>query len=424
MNDFDFIDRKHNSVCGEIFAYLAIGAQNSILGKNKPYVSKDKQSDYLYELEKIELENEFDKLEMSIRDDLKEEQSNYNSRLKYSLESNFVELDLCCENITWNEILWDGETPCILTIQNQTNNKTNFSLYDIYLKIEKTNGEFNRTDILDFINFKIKFKIGGSSIIEKDFFTMCVFELIDKQEILIETNILYFKAFTFENMQYGMPIKFLNYHAVQIESTGLNKELHSNYKIDVIFSGKNLSNININPEHLDNKLFEQIIIQSQITNQESKINSGTKIKFEFNHPVSILMFFLYNDSNLYNGNKYNNDICEDFEFTNPEINSIGISLNGYYIWWDNQELIKIDFMGIILSIVCIDPQLKDYNKFCSFTKNNFNPSILKSINFSRIDSMDAILEYDSDKKFSVYFNGLNINLLRMMYGMAGIAWAN
>ena len=81
-------------------------------------------------------------------------------------------------------------------------------------------------------------------------------------------------------------------------------------------------------------------------------------------------------------------------------------------------------MGIKICIICIDPQLRDYSKFYSYTKNNFDPSILKSINFSRMDNSEIICEYDSDKKFFVYINGLNVNMLRMMNGMAGIDWAN
>ena len=421
MNDFDFIDRKYDSRIGELYAEIAIGTQNSILNKGTPYVSKNKQSEYLYDLERYELEKELNEIEISIKEDLKAEQSNFSSRLKYSLENNSAELDLCCENITWNEILWDGNEVYLPTIQKDKNNKENFSLYDIYFKIEKTNGEFTKTDMLKFIDFEIEFRIGGSPIIKKDFFTMCVFELLDNQDILIESNILYFKAFTFENMLYGIPIKFLDWHLVDIKSCGLKKELHSKYKIDVIFSGKNLSNIDINLKYLNNNiLFEQIIIQSQ-RNSDNNIKSGTKIRLGFNHPISSLIFFLYDNIS---GHDNYNDIYDDFEFSNPEINSIGLCLNGGYIWWDNQELIKIDFMGIKLCIICIDPQLRDYNKFCSFTKNNFDPLTLKSINFSRIDDAHIIFEYDSDKKFLVYINGLNVNMLRMMHGMAGIAWSN
>lgn len=106
MNDFDFVDKKYSSIMGEFYAENVIGAQNSILNKGTPYVSKNKQSEYLYDLERYELEKELNQIEISIKEDLKAEQSNYSSRLKYSLENNSTELDLCCENITWNEILW------------------------------------------------------------------------------------------------------------------------------------------------------------------------------------------------------------------------------------------------------------------------------------------------------------------------------
>ena len=123
----------------------------------------------------------------------------------------------------------------------------------------------------------------------------------------------------------------------------------------------------------------------------------------------MLMIFLYNKEDI-------------DELSEPEINSIGISLNNHFIWWENEELIEVDFMGINLYMVCIDPQLQNYNKFCHYMKYNIDPSTLKSINFSRIDDTDVVIEYDSDFKYEFYMKGLNTNVLRMMSGMAGLAF--
>lgn len=430
MYDSDLIDNSNTSSIAELLAINAIGVQNFYLNNNKnkefdnyinrSYVDKKSQSKFLYELEQQELDKELSDLEFVIKSDLELEQTNYVSRLKYSLENNSAEVDLCYDNITWTNKLWYGGKSFRPWIEKNINNKQDFGLYDVYIKIEKTSGEFTKKDLLKLKDFKINLEIGGSQIIQKDFFSICFFELIEGEQILIEPNILYLKAYTFENMKYGIPVKFLGVHQVSISSVGLKKELHSNYNIDVILSGKNLFNLNIDANKYS---AEQLIIQSQNEYPTNKINSGDKIKLYLNHPTSIIMFFLYDriEDNLNDGL---DDIYDNFELDNLSIDSIGIGLEGNYIWWDEQELIKVDFMGIKLSAICIDPQLRDYNKFCSFANMDFDPKTIKSINFSRIDCPSVIVKYDSEKKYNIFINALTINILRMMSGMAGIAYAN
>jgi hypothetical protein len=447
MYDSDLIDNSNTSSIAEFIAANAIGLQNEYINCNrymtlkmknesnfkynidnlttKSYVNKNSQSKFLYELEQQELDKELSELEFAIKSDLESEQTNYVSRLKYSLENNSAEVDLCYDNITWTNKLWDGEKSFISFIEKYSNNKQDFGLYDIYIKIEKTNGEFSKKDLLKFKDFKINFEIGGCKIIEKYFFNICFFELIQNEQIIIEPNILYLKAFTFENMKYGIPVKFLGCHNVSIVSCGLKKDSHSNYNIDVIFSGKNLFGLNID---VDKYCLQQLIIQNQIEYPINKINSGDKIKLYFSHPTSIILFFLY-DRIEDNINDSLDDILDDFELDNLSIDSVGIGLEGIgldenYIWWDDQELIKIDFMGIKLCAACIDPQLRYYNKFCSFANMDFDPKTIKSINFSRIDCTKIIINYDSDKKYNLFINALNINILSMMSGMAVIAYAS
>ncbi len=408
MYDSEFIDRKYNSTQGEILAGLAVGSQNNYIGGSGPaYIPKSSKSNYLHELERYELEKDFADSEGHIKSDLEKENTNYNSRLEFSLINNMVQVDLDCENIVYQHKLWDGQkyTGCRL----DQNKHTNFSLYDVYLKIEKKSGEFTKKDLLNLIDFSLWLEIGGSSVLNKDFISMCFFEHIEDNDIFIEPNIIYLKAFTFENMLYGIPYYFLKYHEIKIiSSTPANKLTYSDYSIDIIYSGKNLSSIDIKPEHEKN--LEQIIIMSQKMSCIVK-DSKQKIKLKhLNHPVQLIMFFLWDDKE------------EIDELIETEIYRFGLSLEDYYIWWEGEELIKINFMGINLYLVCFDPQLQNYNKFCLYVKNKFDPKTLRSINFSRIDDAGLIIEYDSNKKYNLYTNALNINVLRMMSGMAGLAF--
>lgn len=122
-------------------------------------------------------------------------------------------------------------------------------------------------------------QIGGTSVNNLNFFSTILLELLDNQDIFIESNIIYLKIFTFQNMLYGIPIKLLKYHNVAINIYGLNKFIHYKYSIDVIYSGKNLFSIDIKPEHLEE--IKQIIIQSK-DNILNQIQSGKKYNCNFN----------------------------------------------------------------------------------------------------------------------------------------------
>ncbi len=472
MNDLDFIDRKKNtSKYVELTAIESIGKQNiltssikedylitkginyidkvveeNIINKDSlnfnKYIKKSEQSKYLYDLEKYEIEKELNESEKYTKEILFQSQSNYNSRLDYSLllEKDFLQVDLCSETITYKYNIWNYKNiyyckPIIINnylFKNDLfknnfdfnknyleyrkkyleNNK--FCLYDIYLKIEKNIGDFTKKDLIKFANFKIEIIIGGNTFFEKDFFSMCFFELIENQNILIEPNIIYLKAITFQNMIYGISTYFLQYHELRINFIGLNYQTHSEFKIDIIYSGKNI-NI-IKPEHYDNNenKFSQRIISSQNINYDTKINNSNLIKFNFKHPVSILMFFLYD----------NFDESDTDELENTNINAIGIKLNdktynSERIWWENEELIKVNFLGINLCVLAIDPALRNYKKFIDYIKNEPDYSMLKSIDFSCIDYSDCVIEYDSNKKYNLYINGLYCNLLNFGYGMGG-----
>jgi len=127
-----------------------------------------------------------------------------------------------------------------------------------------------------------------------------------------------------------------------------------------------------------------------------------------------MMFFLY-------GNTDNTD-----EISSPNIDSIGITLNESTIWWVNQEIIRVNFMGISLCVICIDPKFRNFDKFISFTKNNFEISEIKSINFSRINTSNIIIEFDNENnnKYNLYTCGLNINQFIMMSGLSGLSFGN
>lgn len=124
------------------------------------------------------------------------------------------------------------------------------------------------------------------------------------------------------------------------------------------------------------------------------------------------MFFLHDNSNK-----------ELEELDKLEIESIGIYLDNQPIWWKKEELIFINFMGIELSILCIDPQFRNISKLKKYFNNDINIDKLKYIDFSSIDNSYFVIEYNSDKVYNLFITRFNINVLRFMSGMGGIGFS-
>ncbi len=412
MDDLDIIERKKKDTHGIYYVLdIVYGAHNAYLeeiyGEKEHFVKKSKVKEYVNNLEKKELDDEFNESEKYTKLLLEEENSSYNSRLNFSLINDFVEVDLCSENIIKKMNLGDGS----YSICAEINEKSNFCLYDIYLKIEKTTGEFTKKDLLKFVDFKLQIALNGQNTFEKDFFSMCFLELIENHDILIEPNIIYLKAITFENLIYGIPNYFLINGGLKICSAGLNLRGYSEYKINLIYSGKKIANIK--PEHLENNSLEQLVISSQTYKYNKKISSKDKIEIKFEHAVSLMMFFLYNE-----------DIETD-ELVNTNIDAVGLGLNKeWFIWWEDKELIKVNFLGINLCVLAIDPALKNYKNFYNFIKSKAEYSMPKTINFSRLDYTDVYIEYENNNKYNLYVNCIYANKLKFKSGMAGLAFSN
>ncbi len=419
----DPIDRHHSiNLDAEFVASSAIGVENAYFtgGNNGGYIPKFKRDDnYLVGSERYELEKDLKEQEQSLLSDLKEESSNYKTRLYLDSMAESVELDLNSTNIVHKYSLWDGTKVSNIKVVTDKN----FSLYDIYIKITCKH-DFTRKDLLTLKDLRFELEIGGQTIFYRDFFSIILLELIDDQDILIEPNVLYLKVFTFENMLYGIPNKFLAWHQVKIIIENIPKYSYwkySEYSIDAIYSGKNIYSSDIKSEHLKTmSLPEQMIIETQETGTEL-MHFGKKIRLSCYHPVQMLMFFPYDpDYKEFN---------ELDELDRIEIDSIGLFLNGFPIWFEKEELVHVHFMGLDLCILCIDEQFRDINKFKKYFKNELDLNTMKSINLSRIDTVEIVLEcepgiknYDSDKEYNLFYTALYTNVLRIMSGMAGLAF--
>ena len=234
---------------------------------------------------------------------------------------------------------------------------------------------------------------------------MCFCELLKNNEIQKESNIVYLKCFSFNNLRYGIPCNISN---VRIECSNLVSIIHGSYIIEIITSFKDIP--------LKEELFEQCIIANQIQHL-SNICKNKKYDVVFNHPVSIIiMTFMPKDDFI------ESDIF--FENDHLELNEVSLFLNGHALKFYNDELIKIKFLGTTTFAICIDPQLKDYKKFTNYLSGKFDHITLKSINFSRIDSFKLSFDYESQKQYNVCINGMHMNVLRSINNELMVAFAS
>ncbi len=389
-------------------------------------LKKSKNPEFIYNLELLEVEKELKDQDNYTKKDLDLHNSNYESRLDYSIENSNILLDVGSENITWKQLLWDGKTKYYMPNYN-FEDKKNFSLYDVYLTIEKTTGNFTQKDLLNFIDFRISLRIEGNDQIDKDFYTMCLFELLDNQDILVHPNLLYLKAFTFENMEYGIPNYFFKksgFTVVAYLPNNSYEKQFSQYKITIIYSGKNLSSVNIKPEHLKSMSFNQPII-TNIDYSDYDFNNYVKSKYHkykenginiVNLMYKTVLFFICDnplDKDLWNLND---------EITNSYFNYLKLKLsNGKNYIYEYDQIIKVNLFGITLCILCIDPELNDINKFKLFGKNIFDYPKTLYLKKEQI-KISLIIDCEFNDNSILYLSGLNYYNLAIKDGIANIEY--
>lgn len=226
----ELIDRKYISLKGEILGNITTGIQNKLFtGGNKGTIDVGYRNfEHTNDLERYEILKELEDQEKYLKTDLESGSDEYKSRLCLNSIHDTLELDLGSSNIIDTQKTWNNSLETKFYAR-----QGDFSLCDIYIKITSEN-DFNKEDLLSFINVSFSLEIGGNYVNNRNFFSTVFFELLDDQDIFIESNIIYLKVFTFQNMLYGLPTKVLRYHQVGLDIIGLDKDIHKKYTIKPI----------------------------------------------------------------------------------------------------------------------------------------------------------------------------------------------
>ena len=429
----DYINYTHNMKLNSGFKYSKIDH----------FVNKKDQLNYLKELEEYDMNNELENLEKSIELDLNLENSTYSENLKLSLENNSAEIDLGLENIVHTHCMWNGATQIYKEIKISNTEL----LCDVYMKIEKLDGEFGKHDMYIFQkidSIELYFYCCGYKYYKMNILTCMIHELLKENKIQQEPNIVWFKCFDF-NKFYEALSHFdhmkLHMRSILYDLDISKLHLYDNYKIDIVYSSKHKI---IQYYDIHHQLFNprNITFVHHQTCINMNINEK-KILLDINSCIGLcsVIFCMFVDSkycnlkhnNLISQKTYLNNLdnFDNFDDLNEldeldELNELNkldelddlnylddlddsdklqmekiiLYLNGHQITYDKKQLVKIEFCGMIIYAICIDPKMKNKKTLISYMKSDFDIETLKSINFSRIDSINICFNYKSKKKYN------------------------
>ncbi len=378
------------------FSYGPNNEKNLLCRKYPIYGGKKKKTDlYFAQKEKRRLEDEIREQESELNRDLKMGSEDYNTRLM--LDSMYqVESEINATNIVKTE-RWGGTS---LKLPDDPM----FSLLDVYVKIVKKKDAFERYDVLhglQNISFVLKnFKDDGW-LFARHFISALGFELINKQDVLLEENVLYMKVFTFEKMRYGLPNYLYkgNPLVFDIWNGGLIDKMP--YDIEVIFSGKNI--------HLNESVKSSMISWHFVTNNfiTGSVNHllyrRSKIHIPFD-ATEMIWFIMTKEGKDY----------EQLEETGIQsVDFFVKDVDDGYVRFEKDEFIHVQIFGIDLYLLIFDEELRDIRKFQKYINNDFDfyQSPYQMIDYRHLEPCDRYMYINHNTEHSLlYMVGLHIEL--------------
>lgn len=150
-----------------------------------------------------------------------------------------------------------------------------------------------------------------------------------------------------------------------------------------------------NPErkNLFNNSHSYITIQHQYTGMEKMICGHTGFRLNFNHPVYLIYFWGFDKS---------------------KVKNITICLNGHNFYNGSAEALEHYKLSRGYDV---EPMM------FFFSEDDFDKPTKCTVNFSRIDSAQLYILSDQKEETNVHIVGLNLQPVRFMNGMAGLAFS-
>jgi hypothetical protein len=377
------------------------------------YVNSQSIDNFMFEIEKKELEQDLNKSELELKMDIKNiEEINetfiksgfnrdygylpnridifYNNSLdfykNYNLDDFYNQNKNLETNIKYNFTDYKLDTNLI--------QKINISRYfdtitKIWFHFEKPS-EITGEDLYLISQTVVIFEIGKYVLINKPF-SMCIIEnLLQEYELDPKDNILKICLIDFENLcEFGLPQISLQAEIISLKFQFASKsiEKYSKY-ISYVVEGYYLLN-NLRRE-LWQKQQKFTIITSEFL---------TKYKLENNFEYYLTYFHDLVNTVVWI------TICFNVNSELLQINKVGLSAeNNEYLYWESDDLVIISFNNLTFCNIILDPEYKNKDKFVKLIKNKFKPNDIRGVNFSSISKIKLKIDCNVNTRQNIFLN--------------------
>jgi hypothetical protein len=273
----------------------------------------------------------------------------------------------------------------------------------------------------------VELHIGGQKITTTSFIHSLIYAQVHDITINETERVLRIPLFDFTQLKYntancldgldgldglyGLPLISLQYYDVALKFK--KKISNHNKNIKIYVNGKYLLT---EQRRILARISHEYLI-TQVTQIKCCEPNKTKELFILGF-VQFMIFFIKPFDN-------SND-CVNY----PELSSI--SLSAYRLEpavWNQDDLIKFDFMDMSFYVLSFDPIYRTKEKFIEYFKNPIKNQNIRGVNFSRIDRIDCTVETDNynishsnQNDFITFIIPFNANYLRVRQGMSGMAF--
>ena len=292
------------------------------------------------------------------------------------------------------------------------NNKE--KIWDIWLIIHNNNDcedpEFN----FKLRNITISISFGGQGILTtiKMVNNLFLASLLNKKVIYEDDKILV--PIVLLDLMYPkkFPLYLLHCHTLEIEIGSLFKRTNMELKYNWCQSKNKKKGITPRLTSSLSDGFEFNILQ--ISENSFFYNHPDKVKIESYRPTQLLLFEIFD--------------FDEISTNDAVLQKVKLYLNGQkpiVFSSDMGEIIKFNILDRVIYAMSLCSKFRykeDIKRL--FFRDTGKFSLPEGINFSGIEKKEISFEFDMPFKGSVKISYLNTNLLRVMYGMAGLAYAS
>ncbi len=390
------------------------------------YVNSQSIDNFMFEIEKKELEDDINIKELELIKDFKniDEINEITIKPKFDLEYNGYLPNKIDDFNEDKSILYKDYSLFDLILQNksvETNSSYNFTDYKLWGNLTQTIDikkdintitkiwfnfekpiEITTEDLYLISQTEVTFEIGLVKLIKKPF-SMCIIEnLLQEYNINPKDNILKICLIDFKNLcESGLPQLCLTFNQVLLRLKFASKsiEKYSKY-ITYVVEGYHL---------LTDQLYEYAIKHYKFTIISSGFAGNYKLidKLEYSLTNYIIPDASFSSKFIFVNTCAWITICFNVNSELLQINKVGLSANNCeYLYCELDDIVVISFGDLTFCNIILDPAYKNKDKFVKLVKNKIDYTDIRGVNLASPELTELNLKIDCNvnTKQEILFN--------------------